>query len=167
MRIAVSACLCGVPCRYDGRSKPCSWVQELGTHHQLVPICPEVAGGLRIPHPANEIITSKETLCVMDTEGSDNTEAFVRGAQKTLDRVQSNNCQLAILKAKSPSCGNGNIYDGTFTGKLVAGYGVTANLLRSNGIRIMDEIQLKRCFEDHEAWLYGDVDCWHETADAD
>lgn len=145
MKIAVSACLLGTACRYDGASKPCSCVQALQEHHELIPVCPEVAGGMQVPHPANEIMTNQHELCVKDTEGHDNTDAFVRGAQKTLEQVKREGCQLAILKAKSPSCGNGLIYDGTFTQTLVPGYGVAARLLRAEGIRVIDEKQLEAC----------------------
>lgn len=145
MKIAVSACLLGTPCRYDGASKPCAEALALRSAHQVVPICPEVAGGMRVPHPAYEIVAAERALRVVDRSGGDGTEAFAAGAASTLDRVRSEGCQLAILKAKSPSCGNGRIYDGTFSGTLVPGYGVAARKLRAEGIRVLDENQLQSC----------------------
>lgn len=145
MNIAVSACLLGTPCRYDGQARPCDAVRALRGAHTLVPICPEVLGGLRIPHPASEVVASERALRVASAEGADVTDAFLKGAQKALAAAQEGKCQLAVLKAKSPSCGNGRIYDGTFTGTLVPGYGVAARLLRANGIRVLDEEQLAAC----------------------
>lgn len=145
MRIAVSACLLGTECRYDGTAKPCEEVLALGESHVLVPVCPECDGGLGVPHPPNEIVTAERALRVVDARGADNTDAFLAGARKTLERVRAEGCALAVLKAKSPSCGNGRIYDGTFTGTLVPGYGVTARLLRSEGVRVLDEMQLRAC----------------------
>ena len=145
MKIAVSACLLGVECRYDGAAKPCEEVLALGKEHVLIPVCPETDGGIRAPHPPNEIATFERAFRVMDAEGADNTDAFLAGAQKTLERVREEDCTLAISKAKSPSCGNGRIYDGTFTGRLVPGYGVAARLLRSEGIRVLDEQQVRVC----------------------
>ena len=145
MKVAVSACLLGTACRYDATSKPCAAVQALREPHQVVPICPEVAGGMRVPHPANEIVASERALRVIDDLGTDNTRTFLDGARKTLDRVRAEGCKLAVLKAKSPSCGNGRIYDGTFTGTLVPGYGVAARLIRESGIRVLDEEQLQAC----------------------
>ncbi len=144
MKIAVSACLLGAACRYDGTARPCEAVCALRNRDdvQLVPVCPEVLGGLSIPHPPNEIVTCENTLRVMDAKGNDTTEAFVRGGQRTLERVQAAGCDLAILKSKSPSCGSGKIYDGTFTKTLVAGYGVAACMLCDAGIRVIDETEV-------------------------
>ena len=141
MRIAVSACLLGAHCRYDGKSKPCDDVIALKGHHELVTICPEVMGGLSIPHPPNEI-ASVDPLCVVDTEGADNTVAFVAGARKSLDRAQREGCEFAILKAKSPSCGVGRVYDGSFTGTLVEGDGVAASMFIKAGIPVYDEYSI-------------------------
>lgn len=145
MNIAVSACLTGIACRFDGASKPCAEVLALRESHRLILICPEVAGGLRAPHPANEIVSCENRLRVIDSEGCDNTDMFLLGAQKTLERVQSQECRLVVMKAKSPSCGNGYVYDGTFSKTLVEGYGVAACLLRAHGIRVLDEKQLRSC----------------------
>ncbi len=141
MNIAVSACLLGTRCRYDGGSKPCEAVIALRSRHTLVPICPEAMAGLPIPHPANEIV-SASPLCVRDASGADNTDAFVRGAERALAHAQEKSCELAVLKAKSPSCGLGRVYDGTFTGTLVPGDGVAAALFKQAGIPCVDEAHI-------------------------
>lgn len=141
MKIAVSACLLGEPCRFDGKSKPCEAVMNLAEVHELVPICPEAAGGLPIPHPPCEIVANAPELHVADENGADRTAAFQAGAQATLETVKQEGCKLAILKAKSPSCGSGLVYDGTFTGALVSGYGVAARMIKDAGIRVIDETQ--------------------------
>ncbi|MEF9877513.1 MAG: GNAT family N-acetyltransferase [Gordonibacter sp.] len=143
MNIAVSACLLGEPCRYDGMAVPCSAVDDLRSAHQLLPICPELAGGLDAPRPPCEIVTRERALRVLNVEGQDVTVAFMSGAQATLASVRAAGCKLAILKAQSPTCGNGIIYDGTFTGTHVAGYGVAARLLREEGIRVLSDLQLQ------------------------
>ena len=138
MRIAVSACLLGEPCRYDGEAKPCKRVIEFTREHEVLPICPEVAGGLPIPHPACEV-AGENPLRVIDCTGAEVTEAFERGAEETLRAVRAFRAEMAILKAKSPSCGTGRIYDGTFTGTLCDGWGVAARLLRDAGFPCIDE----------------------------
>ena len=139
MNIAVSACLLGEPCRYDGTARPCEAVVALGERHKLVPVCPEVLGGLPVPHPPCEIVLAERALRVVDADGADRTDAFVAGAAKALELVRQEGCKLAVLKAKSPSCGSGQVYDGTFSGTLAPGFGVTARLLRSEGVRVVDE----------------------------
>ena len=143
MNIAVSACLLGKACRFDGEARPCDAVIALASEHTLVPICPESLGRLPIPRLPNEIVASEPTLHVVDSSGADNTAAFVAGAQKALRRAQESGCELAILKAKSPSCGKGLIYDGTFSGSKVPGNGVTAALLLENGIPVYTEEELE------------------------
>lgn len=120
MRIAVSACLLDETCRYDGRSKPCARVQELAADgHELVPICPEVAGGLPTPRTPCEIVQApwmesgkarmadEHAWTILDASGTDCTAAYARGAQAELARAKEAGCELTILKAKSPSCGSG------------------------------------------------------------
>lgn len=152
MRIAVSACLLGETCRYDGRSKPCARVQELAADgHELVPICPEVAGGLPTPRTPCEIVQApwmesgkarmadEHAWTILDASGTDCTAAYARGAQAELARAKEAGCELAILKAKSPSCGSGEVYDGTFSGTLVPGWGIAAATFRDAGIAVIDE----------------------------
>lgn len=152
MRIAVSACLLGEVCRYDGRSKPCARVQELAADgHELVPVCPEVAGGLPTPRTPCEIVrapsmkgkkahtANERSWTILDASGADRTAAYARGAQAELARAKEAGCELAILKAKSPSCGSGEVYDGTFSGTLVPGWGIAAAAFRDAGITVIDE----------------------------
>lgn len=192
MRIAVSACLLGEACRYDGRSKPCARVQELAAlGHELVPVCPEVAGGLPTPRTPCEIVrapwigsveapaaddgtpsflasephresngrsgetehgrsdsasrgskaraANERSWTILDASGADRTAAYARGAQAELARAKEAGCELAILKAKSPSCGSGEVYNGTFSGTLVPGWGIAAAAFRDAGITVIDE----------------------------
>ncbi len=152
-KIAVSACLLGVACRYDGRSKPSADVIEyLRSHNcEVTPICPEVMGGLSIPHPAHEIKRGEDgTSCVVDELGTDHTEEFIAGAHKACSVACDAACTHAILKAKSPSCGVGEIYDGTFSRTLTAGDGVAARMLREAGIMIATENDFLQRFADLE-----------------
>ena len=142
MNIAVSACLLGKACRFDGKARACDTVIALAREHALTPLCPELLGGLPIPRLPNEIVASEPLLRVVDSSGVDNTAAFVAGARKALRHAQEAGCEVAVLKAKSPSCGSGLIYDGTFTGTLAEGWGVTAQMFRDAGIRVIDETQV-------------------------
>ena len=142
--VAVSACLLGVPCRYDGSSKPVDAVMRLGRCYKLVPICPEVAGGLPVPHPPCEIVAGSRPVHVMDANGSDVTQAFHLGASRCLEQLRDADCRVAVLKSKSPSCGRGTVYDGSFTGALVPGWGVAAQLFHDAGITVLDESQVQR-----------------------
>ncbi|MGI6236663.1 MAG: DUF523 domain-containing protein [Candidatus Excrementavichristensenella sp.] len=135
MRLLVSACLLGVPCRYDGKSIPCPAVLSLAKKHQLVPFCPEIYGGLPTPRPPAEAKDGR----VLDREGNDKTAQFVRGASEALRVYLLADCEAAILKSRSPSCGLHQIYDGSFTGALVPGSGFTAALFREEGIQVFDE----------------------------
>ncbi len=146
--IAVSACLLGVPCRYDGGSKPNEEVIRFLERYEceVIRICPEVMGGLSIPHPANEIQVRGGKRVVCDIEGNDNTDAFEKGARIACERACEKGCTHAILKAKSPSCGVGKIYDGTFSGTLIPGDGVAADLLRTQGIALATEETFKDLF---------------------
>lgn len=135
MKILVSACLLGIPCRYDGRSKPCKEVLALKERFELIPVCPEQAGGLHTPRVPAE----RRGSAVVTKNGCDVTKQYRSGAKKTLETAKKHGCKLAVLKEKSPSCGNGTIYDGTFSGTLISGSGVTAQLLKQNGIDVIGE----------------------------
>lgn len=137
MKILISACLLGIPCRYDGASKAKPWAEELARRHELVPVCPEQLGGLPTPRDPSE---RREGRVVMNT-GADVTEQYRRGAEAALRLCRMLGCEAAILKERSPSCGHGTIYDGTFTGTLTDGDGVTAELLLRNGIPVYGESQ--------------------------
>ena len=136
MKIIVSACLLGEPCRYDGKSKPCQAVLGLQKNCELIPVCPEVMGGLPTPRPASEIQSDGS---VLNCEGKDVTEEYRRGAETVLQIARQNGCGIAILKEKSPACGKGRVYDGNFTGTLTDGNGVCAELLTKNGILVFGE----------------------------
>ena len=139
VNIAVSACLLGEECRYDGTARPCPAVQALAAQHALVAVCPEAMGGLPTPRPPHEIVRDGDGERVVDATGRDGTERFREGARVALSLAQEHACELAVLKSKSPSCGSGQVYDGTFSGTLAPGWGVAARLFRDAGIRVLDE----------------------------
>ncbi|HFD40016.1 MAG TPA: DUF523 domain-containing protein [Anaerolineae bacterium] len=150
--ILVSACLLGVACRYDGQSCPEEGVRDLAAHGRLVPICPEVAGGLPTPRPPAEIEGAAEGLDgeavltgrtrVVRRDGTDVSAAFIAGAEAALALARRLGLRRAILKADSPSCGVGRIHNGRFDGRLVSGDGVTAALLKQAGIDLFTERDL-------------------------
>ena len=138
-RVLVSFCLLGAQCRYDGQCKPpLAELARLQARFDLIPICPEQLGGLATPRPPAERRGSR----VVTASGLDVTEAYARGAQQVLQLARQFSCRAAILKAKSPACGSGQIYDGSFTRRLVPGWGVAAQLLRENGLLVCDETQI-------------------------
>ena len=139
MRLAVSACLLGEPVRYDGGSKPCAEVIELTKKNQVCPVCPERAAGLSCPRPPAEQVGERVLL----KGGTDVTRAFADGARAECAAAQRAEVPLAVLKAKSPSCGVGLVYDGTYTGTLTAGMGVCARLLAKEGICVVTEDTVK------------------------
>ena len=116
-KLLVSACLLGTPCRYDGKSKADARVQALVGKYEIVPVCPEQLGGLTTPRVPSE----RRGERVVTAGGRDVTEAYRRGAEAALALCQQNGCEAAVLKEKSPSCGCGQIYDGTFSRRLIAG----------------------------------------------
>jgi uncharacterized protein YbbK (DUF523 family) len=140
--ILVSACLLGHACRYDGRSKPCERVIALGDTYNLIPICPEVMGGLPTPRVPSEICGER----VLMKDGRDVTENYNRGALTALQIARENACTVAILKEKSPSCGSGLIHNGLFDGGLTEGDGITAQLLKKEGIRVLGESEITEGF---------------------
>ncbi len=143
MRLLVSACLLGVMCRYDGQSRPDEKVLGLLKNHVLVPVCPEQLGGLSTPRCPCEIRGDR----VMSRDGDDRTAEYEKGALEALRLCRLFSCEAAVLKAKSPSCGLGCVYDGTFSGTLRPGDGVTAGLLIQNGIPVYTEQNLPGDFE--------------------
>ena len=138
MRILVSGCLLGVCCRYDGVSKAHPGVLELMKKHELIPVCPEQLGGLETPRPPAERQGSQITA----KTGADVTAQYRRGAEEALKLYRLLGCDAGVLKERSPSCGCGEVYDGTFTGTLVSGDGVTAELLKENGIPVYGESRI-------------------------
>jgi uncharacterized protein YbbK (DUF523 family) len=136
--IIVSACLAGVNCRYDGGTKPCAAVIRLVAEEQAIPVCPEQLGGLPTPRLPAEQVGEK----VIRKDGLDVTAEFMRGAREALKIARLVGAKTAILKARSPSCGSGKIYDGSFTGRLVDGDGVFAGLCKKEGIEVRTEEEL-------------------------
>lgn len=140
MNILVSHCLLGEPCRYDGASRLDRQVLELHkAGHTLIPVCPEVLGGLDTPRAPAELQPDGR---VVNEDGEDVTAAYRAGAEAALRIAREQGCTLAVLKARSPSCGCGEIYDGTFTRTLKGGWGVAARLLLEAGVTVMDEESL-------------------------
>ena len=139
-KLLLSACLIGQKVRYDGgdcfQSHPLlqTWFKE----GRIVTICPEMAGGLTTPRPPAEKLQGH----IITNIGINVSEQFQKGAERALALCQKHNIQFALLKAKSPSCGNTQIYDGTFTRTLIQGQGVTAKLLSKNGIRVFNENEI-------------------------
>ena len=143
MTILVSACLLGCPCRYDGKSKPNDAVLTLMEHHTLIPICPEQMGGLATPRVPAE----RKDGGVFTERGGDVTEQYRRGAEEALRLARLYGCKYAILKERSPSCGSGQIYDGSFSRRLIDGDGVTAQLLKAHGITVLGESEVDKLWK--------------------
>ena len=137
-RILVSACLLGVACRYDGKGQAIPRLNELLAACEVIPVCPEQLGGLPTPRTPSERVGEK----VLARDGTDVTCAFARGAMEALRLARLTGARLALLKARSPSCGSGEIYDGSFTGRTVPGNGVAAQALVDAGIEIFNEGQI-------------------------
>ncbi|HVM40974.1 MAG TPA: DUF523 domain-containing protein [Acidimicrobiia bacterium] len=133
--ILVSACLLGVRCNHEGEAAKRTLQEALAEHWRVVPICPEVVGGLPTPRPAAELQGKR----VVNVAGDDVTAAYRRGAEAAVALARSSGAARAVLKARSPSCGSAGIYDGTFTKTLVDGEGVTAAALRAAGVEVTSE----------------------------
>lgn len=143
MKIIVSACLLGYNVKYDGKSNLNSELVNFLSNYEVISICPEVMGGLSIPRVPAEIKNNK----VINQDGLDVTNEYNLGAQKTLEIAKKENIKVAILKERSPSCGSINIYDGTFTHTKINGLGITAKLLKENGIIVLNEENYKDYFK--------------------
>lgn len=130
-----SACLLGIKCRYDGKSKPNKKVIKLAKKEFLIPVCPEQLGGLPTPREAAE----QKGKRVITKSGKDVTKAFQRGARQVFRLAKLLGIKEAILKQRSPSCGCGQIYDGTFSGKVIKGNGVTTAFLKKNRIKVISD----------------------------
>lgn len=139
MRLLVSACLLGCRCRYDGASRTHPLAKRLAEHHTLTPVCPEQLGGLPTPRPPAE----RRGNQVVTAAGADVTAQYRRGAEETLRLCRLLGCEAAVLKERSPSCGHGEIYDGTFSATLVSGDGAAAELLRADGIPVYGESKIQ------------------------
>ena len=149
--ILISRCLLGEPVRYDGQGKAIDHplLHQWQMQQRLVPICPELAGGLPCPRPAAEVEAGRGdsvldgTARVLCRDGQDVTAPFVRGAELALQLCRQHGIRLALLKARSPSCGSHSGYDGSFSATLAdQGIGVTAAMLKRHGIQVFDETEL-------------------------
>ncbi|HIS99301.1 MAG TPA: DUF523 domain-containing protein [Candidatus Faecaligallichristensenella faecipullorum] len=138
MKILISACLLGVKCRYDGKGQANPEILKLAERHELVPVCPEQLGGLPTPRPPAEIAGNR----CLNKAGADVTEAFSRGAEQAVYLAQALGCQVAVLKSRSPSCGTGWVYDGSFSKKLIPGDGFCARALKEAGIRVFSDEEM-------------------------
>jgi uncharacterized protein YbbK (DUF523 family) len=134
----VSACLAGIKCRFDGRAEPCQKVIELVKKGEALPLCPERLGGLPTPRAKTEVKKGR----VYTKDGQDLTDKYKKGAAAALRVAKLVGCKMAILKSKSPSCGVGKIFDGTFSGKLIKGDGIFARLLKENKIKVLTEKEI-------------------------
>ena len=148
-RVLISACLLGVKCRHNGRDSKSEEVLERFGGDELIRVCPEQLGGLSTPRPPAEIVDGDGadvldgSASVITVDGEDKTSEFLGGAHQALEIAKSHNATHAVLKSKSPSCGCGQIYDGTFSGNLGVGDGVTAALLRRHGINVTTETEVE------------------------
>lgn len=138
----VSACLAGINCRYDGKNNLDKRILKLVKKGKAILVCPEQLGGLTTPRDPSEIIVENGIMKVKSINNKDVTENFERGAMEVLKLAKEIGANKAILKSRSPSCGCGVIYDGTFSGKLIQGNGVTAKMLIENGIKVLTEEDL-------------------------
>ena len=134
--ILLSACLAGVPCRYDGASKPVPELMALTLRGEALLVCPEVLGGLPTPRVPSE---RQPDGRIRNQKGEDVTAEYRRGAEAALEICRAHGCTRAVLKARSPSCGKGVIYDGSFTHTPTAGNGVCAALLQAHGVEVLTE----------------------------
>ena len=134
MKIIVSSCLLGENCKYNGGNNRNEKLLRLLSGHTVIPVCPEVLGGLPTPRVPAEIVNGRVT----NREGISVDEAFRKGAEKALEIAQKEQPDLIILQSRSPSCGVKQIYDGTFSGTLIPGKGVFAEMVRKAGFRVRD-----------------------------
>ncbi len=141
----VSSCLAGVNCRYNGSNSENKYVAELVKAGKAIAICPEQLAGLSTPRACCEIfIDENSNKRVISKDGIDLTESFLKGAEKTFGIIKAAGIKKAILQSRSPSCGYGMVYDGTFSGKLIEGNGLVAELLMKNGIEVYTENDLDK-----------------------
>ena len=134
MKIMVSACLLGENCKYDGGNNRNEALLEMIAGHEVIPVCPEVAGGLPVPRIPAEIVNGR----AVNRNGEDVDEAFRKGAEKTLETAEQEKPDLIILQSRSPSCGVNEIYDGTFSGRKIPGHGIFADMAINADYKVID-----------------------------
>ena len=142
-KLLISACLLGVRCRYDGGVKALPGIEALEKRYALIPVCPEQLGGLPTPRTPSERRGGR----VVSRDGADVTAAFQRGAEQAALLARFFDARAALLKARSPSCGRGEIYDGTFSGRTTPGDGVTAQALLALGLTVYTEAELDKLID--------------------
>lgn len=139
MKIMVSACLLGENCKYNGGSNDHPQLREFVKGHEVIPVCPEVLGGLPTPRVPAEIVNGR----VINREGESVDEAFRNGARRALDIALCRKPDLIVLQSRSPSCGVNEIYDGSFSGRRIPGMGVFAKMAADAGFRVTDVADLQ------------------------
>ena len=143
-KILISACLLGENCKYNGGNNAdaiCAGeLAKLRQIYELIAVGPESMGGLATPREPAEICAKGRVLTKFS--GRDVTREFLSGAQICADIARKNDCKIAVLKERSPSCGSGEVYDGSFTGRIVSGDGITAAALKKLGVRVVGESAL-------------------------
>lgn len=142
--LIISACLLGQNTKYNGKNNYNAKALALNDYFDFILICPELEGGLGVPRDPAEIINAR----VISSKGLDVTKEYEKGAGLALNKALQSGAKYAMLKAKSPSCGNNKIYDGSFTGVLIDGEGVTAKLLKENGIKVFNEKEIDALIEE-------------------
>lgn len=143
--VLISSCLTGSPCRYNASGCLAKGLQKLIDNFNIISVCPECMGGLPTPRSPSERVKNQ----VLSKEGKDVTYEFMKGAKRAVDLAKSTHCKFAILKEKSPSCGSHYIYDGSFTGNVIKGNGITAELLKKNGLECYSEDEIELAIEKH------------------
>lgn len=146
MKIGISTCLAGINCTYKGTNNLVLGLKKLYDEGRIIAVCPEVLGGLSIPRSPAEI-KQHNPLVVENQLGQDVTQEYLLGAQKALDIFLEKDVDVAVLKYRSPSCGNDGIYDGTFSHTLIEGQGVFAKMLKDNGIKVFNESEIEKFLE--------------------
>lgn len=139
-KVLVSSCLLGEKCRYNGSGEEDVYVLEYIKDMQVYPVCPEVMGGMSTPRSPCEIYKGR----VVSKDGEDTTDYFVSGADMVVDLAKQEGIDLAVFKSRSPSCGCGKVYDGTFNGILIQGDGICVKKLKGNGIQVINNEELKK-----------------------
>ncbi|NME69879.1 DUF523 domain-containing protein [Flammeovirga aprica] len=139
----ISSCLVGVKCRYNATCSSTVNLEKMIETGEAIPVCPEVIAGLSTPREPVELQQTDNGIKVTSKQGNEYTQQFLNAADEVLKICKENNITDAILQARSPSCGFGKIYDGTFSGKLIEGNGVVADKLFKNGVNVVTDEEFK------------------------